>query len=226
VALLSKLQRNALWHALAESGLYLGDFSYVAADDNVMIRHAPSLSHFKISPSPVFPESFSAKWQVGDEPWTLPSPRTSAKGLIAMALAWGVEVSEWIATPDLWDSMPGQSGIPGQVTPESANTPFTPDEQKAIAEQLKAIAESVKQTYDLTAEQTAVLNEKFEEAAKASERVSRKDWGLLVGGTVFSLILADVITPGVAGHILMMIEHGIGHLFAGATPAKHVLSEG
>jgi hypothetical protein len=54
--------------------------------------------------------------------------------------------------------------------------------------------------------------------------MGRKDWGLLFGGAVFSLILADVITPGMAGHILIMIEHGIGHLFSG--PPTGVLSAG
>lgn len=52
--------------------------------------------------------------------------------------------------------------------------------------------------------------------------MGRKDWGLLFGGAVFSLILADVIPPAVAGHILMMIEHGIGHLFSG--PPAEVLA--
>jgi hypothetical protein len=43
---------------------------------------------------------------------------------------------------------------------------------------------------------------------------------------VFSLILADVITPGIAGHILMMIDHGIGYLFMGNPPSVHGILAG
>lgn len=135
--------------------------------------------------------------------------------LVGRVRSWAKDIPGWMDTPDLWKSMPDTSSIPGELTPESDNTPFTADEQKAISDQLKEIAESVKKTYELTAEQSAKLDEKFEEAEKASRRMGRKDWGLLFGGAVFSLILADVITPGVAGHILMMIEHGLGYLFGG-----------
>ena len=129
-------------------------------------------------------------------------------------------------TPDLWElSRSGGGLILGELTPDSANTPFTPDEQTAISAQLKAIADSIKNTYELTAEQSAKLDEKFDEAEKASRRMGRKDWGLLFGGAVFSLILTDAITPGIAGHILMMIEHGLGHLF-GSRPSSGVLSAG
>ena len=143
--------------------------------------------------------------------------------LLGEVRRWGNDVAEWIATPDLWESMADASSIPGELSPESDNTAFTAEEQKAISGQLKAIAEAVKKDYDLTAEQSAKLDEKFEEAEKASRRMGRKDWGLLFGGAVFSLILTDVITPGVAGHILMMIEHGLGHLFCGS-PVGGVLS--
>lgn len=57
--------------------------------------------------------------------------------------------------------------------------------------------------------------------------MGRKDWGLIFGSALFSLILADVITPGVAGHILMLLEHGIGYLFTGGTPSvREILGGG
>jgi hypothetical protein len=193
----------------------------------VQVTHTPSGSTLRISLRIELPgRAYDLIARLGDDPSSSITSASTFDELGGRVQSWADRVAEWVDTPDLWKTLSEHSGIPGELTPDSDNTQFSSDEQKAIADQLKAIAETVKQTYDLTAEQSAALDEKFEEAAKASERVSRKDWGLLVGGTVFSLILADVITPGVAGHILMMIEHGIGHLFAGATPAKHVLSEG
>ena len=127
--------------------------------------------------------------------------------------------------PDLWENPPGPGSIPGELIPESGNTPFSEEEQKAISVQLKLVAEIIKKTYELTVEQSAEIDKKFEEAEKASRRMGRKDWGLLFAGAVLSLILADAITPGIAGHILMMIEHGIGRLF-GNPPVGGVLSAG
>jgi hypothetical protein len=141
--------------------------------------------------------------------------------------AWAKDIIKWVDTPDLWKSMPDPAAIPGELTPDSPNTPFSPDEQAAISAQLKEIKEAVKQTYQLTAEQSAELDKKFDEAEKASRRMGRKDWGLLFGGAVFSLILSDAITPGIAGHILMLMEHGLGHLFMGNPPSvRGILSGG
>jgi tetrahydromethanopterin S-methyltransferase subunit G len=103
------------------------------------------------------------------------------------------------------------------LSPDSVNIPFSPDEQAEVSARLKEIAKSIKKVYKLTAEQSAKLDEKFEEAEKASRRMGRKDWGLLFGGAVLTLILSDTITPAIMGDILMMVQHGLGHLFGGAS---------
>jgi hypothetical protein len=140
---------------------------------------------------------------------------------------WGHEISEWMQAPDLWKSMPDPSGILGQLIPDAPNTPFTPDEQTAISAQLKEIREAVKRTYELTAEQSIHIDEKFEEAEKASRRMGSKDWGMFFGGALLSLILSDTITPAIMGDILMMMQHGIGHLFMGGPAAvRGILSDG
>src|SRR5437660_729960 len=53
---------------------------------------------------------------------------------------------------------------------------------------------------------------------EAASRLGRKDWILLFMGGIFSLTLADVITPDIAHHILMMTLHGLEHLFLGGRP--------
>jgi hypothetical protein len=55
--------------------------------------------------------------------------------------------------------------------------------------------------------------------------MGRKDWGMFFGGIALSLVLADIITPEVMGHIFMMIQHGIGHLFSGPATGG-ILSSG
>jgi hypothetical protein len=214
VEIFGKLQRNALWRAVTASGLYLGEFSYdpVAWPSGVIIHHAPSDSECRIMK---YEGLLYIETKLGDDPSNGAKAGSDFSEIVDEVERWAIEIPEWMGASDLWKSIPESSAVPGDLTPDSANTPFTSDEQAAISAQLKEIAESIKKTYELTAEQSAKLDEKFDEAEKASRRMGRKDWGLLFGGAVFSLILADVITPGIAGHILMMIEHGMGHLFGG-----------
>lgn len=49
-----------------------------------------------------------------------------------------------------------------------------------------------------------------------------KDWLLLFGGSVLSLILTDIVTPRVAEHIFTMVIHGLSHLFAGGNEPPQI----
>jgi hypothetical protein len=211
---LSKTQRNAVYEAVAATPLTVSecDFSDEVGIDR--ITHTPSGSQFDIYPD-LKGRSFRIWTNIGDEP---APEREWVIGAFAQVLGavtqWGNALSEWVDAPDLWrTARSGNAVIPGERSPDSDNTAFTPDEQAAISSQLREIKEAVKKTCELTAEQSKQIDDKFEEAEKASRRMGRKDWGLLFGGAIFSLILADVITPGVAGNILMMVQHGLGHLF-------------
>jgi len=230
--LLSKRERNDLFCAIMAGGLDPAECEYEhsSVENPIRISHVSSGSEFRLNVDaepPYYALIYITHLHLGDElHWT--ERRYQAIGAATGALQeWAARVSEWVKTPDLWRiSRSGSGVIPGELALNSFNTPFGREEKKAISDQLKVIAESIKETYHLTAEQSAKLDEKFEEAEKATERMGRKDWGLLFGGAVFSLILADIITPGVAGHILMMIEHGIGQLFAGGPPSVRGVQAG
>ena len=75
----------------------------------------------------------------------------------------------------------------------------------------------MKERFDLTSEQIARVEKRLDEAAEASERMGRKDWILLFGGTILNLIVTDTLTPSVAGHIFTMTIHGLIHLFTGGS---------
>ena len=129
---------------------------------------------------------------------------------------WARDVVAWADVPDLWEIRHSWQSLSDAEYDGTANTPFAPEERAAISGQLAAIRKQIKKSYDLTAEQEAKIDARFEEAEKASERLGRKDWILLFGGSVFSLILADAITPDIAQHILMLTVHGLEHLYVGA----------
>jgi hypothetical protein len=228
---LSKDQQNEIFRALA-SKVNPAEFELYGSDrSQTTIRHVPSESVIVLTTADLS-DGFSGsilrvQTRIGYDPEREQEMAASFRAMLSQISMWAADVSKWVETPDLWALSRAGKNVPGDLAPESANTPFTPDEQKAISAQLKAIAESVKKAYNLTAEQSANLDEKFEEAEKASQRMGRKDWGMFFGGALLSLILCDAITPEIMGHILMMVQHGIGNLFMGSPPSVHgILSVG
>lgn len=110
----------------------------------------------------------------------------------------------------------------GQVDQE--NTPFTPAERAEIIQQLRAIRDSVRKNYELSAEQLAAINKRLKETEEASKRLGRKDWKSMFYGIVFGLMVNDAIPPDVAQHIFTGVAHGIAHLF-GAVPGPWMLGQ-
>jgi hypothetical protein len=83
------------------------------------------------------------------------------------------------------------------------NTPFTPAERAEIVNQLRAIRDSVRKNYRLSAEQLEAIDKRLEEAEEASKRLGRKDWKSMFYGIVFGLMVNDAISSDVAQHILL-----------------------
>jgi hypothetical protein len=66
------------------------------------------------------------------------------------------------------------------------------------------------------------VDARLEHVEEASKRMGRKDWITVLNGAVFSLILADLITPDTAQNVILMALHGIGHLFGVGGPPPHL----
>jgi hypothetical protein len=128
-------------------------------------------------------------------------------------------VKQYVETPDLWEELGRAREFLGSSSGyESAeNSLFTREEQAQISRQLREIKEQLRKTYGLTAGQFSRVEARLDDAEKASQRMGRKDWVLLFAGTIFTLIVSDLIPPDVAQHILAMAVHGLGHLFGAGT---------
>jgi hypothetical protein len=112
-----------------------------------------------------------------------------------------------------------------QFGQDFGNDPFTNAELSQISEQLKQIQAYVRDARELSSEQAARVEDQFDQVRQASRRMGRKDWLSLFYGTLFSLILADIITPQLAQNILLFAFHGLSHLFGiGASPPPYLPS--
>jgi hypothetical protein len=127
---------------------------------------------------------------------------------------WAEEVNRDVDTPDLWAELQRERKIlPGALYEDIENTPFSSDEQADIAAQLRQIKELVRNTYSLSEEQMRSVEAKLDNIEAAAGRIGRKDWLLLLYGSMFSVIVTELLPPGAVQSILEMALHGLAHLF-------------
>lgn len=132
---------------------------------------------------------------------------------------WAGLVSEDAQTADLWSDIQRQRELLSSVQNErSGNTPFTPDEQRQVADKLREIQTYIVKNYDLSAEQISHIDDMLKEAADAASRIGRKDWILLFTGTMSSLIVTDLLPPQAAQHALITVLQGLAHIFGVGGP--------
>lgn len=137
---------------------------------------------------------------------------------------WAANVRRISELPDRWADIKRSETLIADIqgSQGAENTPFTQDEQAQIAAQLDRIRETLADRFELSRGQVEHIAERLDEAEQASKRMGRKDWLLLFGGSVLSLILTDVVTPGIAEHIFTVVIHGIAHMFTGASEPPQI----
>jgi hypothetical protein len=123
---------------------------------------------------------------------------------------------DYMNEPDLWRELAAFKEILDETDFE--NTPFTSTDQTAITARIEQVKEYIRTSGELTSEQISRVEARLDHAEEASKRIGRKDWLMMVTGSILSLVLGDTITPQAAGHILTLLGHGLGHLFGYGGP--------
>jgi hypothetical protein len=144
--------------------------------------------------------------------------------LLSAIGTWAREVSLVINTPDYWTTAASGQRLISRIQQEnSGNTPFTPDEQRQISAQFESVKAHVRNQFPLTAKQMEELYKRLDQAAEATERMSRKDWLVYFLGTATSLIITATVPAGVGEHIFNIVIQGIGHIFTGGSQPPQIL---
>jgi hypothetical protein len=134
---------------------------------------------------------------------------------------WAAVVKRECVDPDYWSELQrGTEFLVNAQGKEFGNTPFTVAERRQIAHELSVIKEYVKRTYSLSLEQMEHIDTRFDEAEAASSRMGRKDWLLLFGGAILSLVLSYAVPPEAVQHVLTMTAHSLGQLFGTSAAAQ------
>ena len=207
---LKKFQTDELFAVMAAEGLTFFECNLDISEAESRITHSPSGSYFEVRKGFFAEDTITLRVVAKGTRSEIVARRWS--NILEWARKWAQEVS----APDLWtDLRHSQASLVGPQYDDLENTPFTYDEQKEIAAQLIQIKEAIKKTYSLSSEQMSRVEARLDEAEAASRRIGRKDWLLLFGGTLFTVMVTDLISPDIVQHILSMAIHGLGHLFGG-----------
>lgn len=138
---------------------------------------------------------------------------------------WAEEARVTFDTPDLWVQMRrSRELIVAVQRADFSNAPFTEDEQRQIAVQLRAARNDIAEKFKLTGEQIERLEERFNEAEEASKHMGRKDWLIYFLGTITALIITATVAAGVGEQIFFMVIHGLTHLFTGGSEPPRILT--
>lgn len=230
--LLTKLQRNMLYEAIAEIGLDPAQCRLETVEDILAIEHN---SGSRFAAVLITPESrfkirardpiFRIRATVVDGSDRLQEVKDDLTELLPLIRTWADEVKQVVETPDYWrDIKRSREFIADTQGKESENTPFTQREQEQIAAQLQAITRLVAEKFELSAEQAEQIEERLDQAAEASKHMGRKDWFIYLLGTITALLITATVTAGVGEHIFSMVIQGIAHLFTGGSEPPKILA--
>ena len=134
------------------------------------------------------------------------------------------EVDRWlrslkreIEAPDLWGAIAEQRKVAEAASsPQTGDTPFTPEEQEYIAGRIGEIKQYLSE--NLPPGQRQAIEAHLNELVDASRNMGRRQWMIWTVGTVVNTVIQYGIQSNVANHLLRLVYSFFGHLLTGGTP--------
>jgi hypothetical protein len=140
---------------------------------------------------------------------------------VAQFDTWLRSVRREVDAPDLWAAVGQERALSNAGSSGIDNTPFTPSEQRHIAEQLSELKQHVFVGQQFQAKQAEFIEVQFSYLKEASERMGRKDWLNVALGGLVSLIVGLALDPdkakallGMAGTLFQWVWSGAAALLS------------
>jgi hypothetical protein len=206
---LEKWQWNPIIKAIEEVGLDPRDFDLDDDGDTAIIRPRRSEGFFAIGKDGS--RRYDVSKAVGEQSPTGYPVHIWPTVEERFAL-WLDEVKRDQETPDLFAELRCEREMLAAATAEDVeNTPFSADEQREIAGQLRAIKEYVKKTYELSEHQMQALEAGLDDIGEKVGRLGRREWITYAAGTL-AILQATVLAPETTRHIFMMLLQSLAQL--------------
>jgi hypothetical protein len=209
---LDKWQRNSIFRAIEASGLDVAQCELDVDGDTCTVFERRSGATLVVTHSE---HHHLVKWDIPDGSNEQGGLRyTQWRDVLEAAGTWGRAVQYVVEVPDLWEELKELHEILAAAgTAAAGDAHFNYAEQAEIAKTLDEIKKFVREHYSLTPEQAAAIEEKIDALIEAATKVGRKDWLMILYGTIFTLMMTDLVATPIARHILEMAMRGLAHLF-------------
>jgi len=191
-------KRNGIYEAVVAGGLDPAECLFEYDKVPWRLTHGPSGSYLLVSGDA---RKYTLTRVVGESPPDEIDAYTWETSQQKVEL-WAREVKADVDTPDLWAEV---RATPEMLTPATYevtdNRPFTASERAEIGEQVSQIKEYLR-TFSPSAAQLPSIEARLDDLVSAAGRVGRKDWLMMFGGAILSVILADLLPHEVVGQFL------------------------
>lgn len=134
-------------------------------------------------------------------------------------VVWVQNLAYELEQPDFWQTGSETKRIIESATSDDIeNTPFSPEEQKALHQKLDEIKNYVLATHNLNEEQAKIFTTRFDYLKGSTARVGRKDWFLLALGTLSGYYLQLALPPEALKDVIKL-TWGLVSEFFGVGPS-------
>ena len=191
---ITRRQRDHLYQTFTYEGLDMGTLDWAYEGDRFEIRHGPTESVFRVNGGPDI--HFAVTSYVTDGRRLGPINYDQWASVLAGARDWAHEVSTSPIARIIWAELRKSREILATTEDEDAdNSRFTADQHAQIAARIEDIKQQTREMPELTAEQIVGIEQKLDELVRASKRVGRKDWIVMLQGTAYGMLVTDAVPP-------------------------------
>ena len=212
VDIYSQKWANAALLKIQAAGLNLEQFKREPFPPSIRIIHLPTNEYFSFGD-----ENGGTRWTVPGHPGRFSDTGT---GRSSISAGWDKKlalfdfwlkllkeflsaIAEYHTTPDLWSSIHSERAVLERFAAGGLeNRPFTLEEQKYIAVQLRELEAFIIRAGQAQESSLKQIESRLGYLEEASGRMGRKDWlGILIA-TVFAIIVSGVFAPDRANELM------------------------
>jgi hypothetical protein len=216
-------QWDSVFEAIGDDGFDPAEFTRTTIHGDVFGNTVPRLVHEPTGSDFVFDfhersGGHAPNWSPGEQrPRDVAQSANDWPTTLILVRMWLRNVERERSSLDLWAMLDQQRELLAatEATGDTANTPFSPEEQAQISEQLNEMKQLLVQQHGAD---PRALESRIEELEEASTRIGRREWLLMFLGAIFHWTLTGLIPPEGLRAVLKLAAVGIGHLFGGGVP--------
>ncbi len=217
-----RTQQNEVFQAIQDSSLSPGDFCWKEEKSKYLrdslistVIHNPSKYYSKFD---WIDTSAGPRPYIECSPGTstpLESGRTNENFPIHTVRKWLTNLKREVEAPDLWGAILSERALIEGISAYEGNAQFSQDEQLKIGATLNEIKSYLERLQNFTDQQRSFIESNFNYLIDAASRVGRKDWVIILLGTLVSTAVSLAITPDNTHALLRFAGQMIRQLLSG-----------